>query len=141
MAVHPEVRTLGDVPRHHSQARGDDMARRLARGFRRRRSRGRRRSGAEVESALDGHPHPAEVAVIGVPEEKCGEAVKAVIVPRAGTAADADAILTCTRQRIAGYEVPKSVTFIDALPRNASGKVLTTELRKPFRARRDPQVN
>jgi long-chain acyl-CoA synthetase len=96
---------------------------------------------AEVESAIYGHPGVAEVAVIGVPDDKWGEAVKAIVVAKPGTAPDPEAILAFTRERIASYKVPKSVTFIDILPRNASGKILKTELRKPFWEGRERQVN
>jgi len=96
---------------------------------------------AEVENAMYGHPDIAEVAVIGVPDAKWGEAVKAVVVVKPGHAADAASILDFTRQRIAGYKTPKSVDFIDALPRNASGKVLKRDLREPYWAGRDRRVN
>lgn len=96
---------------------------------------------AEVESAIYGHPDVAEVAVIGVPDDKWGEAVKAIIVPRSGSTPDPAAILDFTRERIAGYKVPKSITFLETLPRTASGKVQKTELRKPFWSGRDRQVN
>jgi acyl-CoA synthetase (AMP-forming)/AMP-acid ligase II len=96
---------------------------------------------AEVESAIYGHPDVAEVAVIGVPDDKWGEAVKAMVVARPGSTPDAKALLDFTRERIAGYKVPKSVDFVDTLPRNASGKLLKTELRKPFWAGRERQVN
>ena len=87
---------------------------------------------AEVENAIFSHPCVADAAVIGVPDERWGEAVKAVVVLKAGSAADAAAIIAHCRERIAGYKTPKSVDFIDALPRNPSGKVLRRELRKPY---------
>ncbi|HEX7035677.1 MAG TPA: fatty acid--CoA ligase [Pseudomonadales bacterium] len=96
---------------------------------------------AEVESAIYGHPDVLEVAVIGVPDPKWGEAVKAIVVPRPDATPDADAILAFARERIAGYKVPKSVAFVDVLPRNASGKILKTELRKPYWEGRERQVN
>ena len=96
---------------------------------------------AEVESAMYGHPSIAEVAVIAVPDDKWGEAVKAIVVAKPGATQDAQAILDFTRTRIAGYKMPKSIDFVDALPRNATGKVLKRELRKPFWEGRERQVN
>ncbi len=96
---------------------------------------------AEVENAIYGHPDVAEAAVIGVPDAKWGEAVKAVVVLKAGHAPDAQSILDYARQRIAGYKAPKSVDFAEALPRNATGKVLKRDLRAPYWAGRDRQVN
>jgi len=87
---------------------------------------------AEVENAIMGCPGVADAAVIGVPDEKWGEAVKAIIVAAPGDAPDPAAIIAYARERIAGFKAPKSVDFIDALPRNASGKVLRRELRKPY---------
>jgi acyl-CoA synthetase (AMP-forming)/AMP-acid ligase II len=87
---------------------------------------------AEVENAIYSHPSVADVAVIGVPDEKWGEAVKACVVLKEGAvASDAD-IIAHARQSIAGYKCPKSVDFIPALPRNPSGKILRRELRAPY---------
>ncbi|NQY12861.1 MAG: long-chain-fatty-acid--CoA ligase [Henriciella sp.] len=87
---------------------------------------------AEVENAIFGHPDVADVAVIGIPDEKWGEAVKAIIVPKEGTNPTAESIIAWARERIAGYKCPKSVDQIDALPRNPSGKILRKDLREPY---------
>jgi acyl-CoA synthetase (AMP-forming)/AMP-acid ligase II len=96
---------------------------------------------AEVESAVYGHPHVAEVAVIGVPDDRWGEAVKAVVAAKPGVTPDAEDIIAFARTRIAGFKAPKSVDFVDALPRNASGKILRRELRAPYWEGRERQVN
>ncbi|MCP5202175.1 MAG: long-chain-fatty-acid--CoA ligase [Gammaproteobacteria bacterium] len=96
---------------------------------------------AEVENALFGHDEVADVAVIGVPDERWGEAVKAVVVRAPDSALDAAALIAFARTRIAGYKVPKSVDFVDALPRNPSGKILRRELRDPYWQGRTRNVN
>jgi fatty-acyl-CoA synthase len=96
---------------------------------------------AEVESAIYGHPDVLEVAVIGVPDEKWGEAVKAVCAPKPGAAIDPDSVIGWARERIAGFKVPKTVDVIDALPRNASGKILRKDLRAPYWEGYERQVN
>jgi acyl-CoA synthetase (AMP-forming)/AMP-acid ligase II len=96
---------------------------------------------AEVESAICDHPDVAEVAVVGIPDEQWGEAVKAIVVMKPGRKASSSDIIGFTRQRIAGFKTPKSVDFIEALPRNASGKILRRHLRDPYWAGRDRQVN
>jgi len=96
---------------------------------------------AEVESAICDHPDVAEVAVIGIPDEKWGEAVKAIVVMKQGKSATATDIINFTRERIAGFKTPKSVEFIEALPRNPSGKILRRHLRDPYWEGKDRQVN
>lgn len=96
---------------------------------------------AEVESAIYGHPDVLEVAVIGVPDEKWGESVKAVCAAKPGTVIDPDSIMSWARERIAGFKVPRSVDVIAALPRNASGKILRKDLRAPYWEGYDRQVN
>jgi acyl-CoA synthetase (AMP-forming)/AMP-acid ligase II len=83
---------------------------------------------AEVEDALYGHPAVAECAVIGVPDERWGEVGRAVVVRRGSVTADE--LLAFLRDRLAGYKVPKSVRFVDELPRSATGKVLKKNLRE-----------
>ena len=96
---------------------------------------------AEVESAIYGHPDVAEVAVIGVPDARWGEAVKACVVPRPGHTVDPDSVIAWARTRIAGFKVPKSIDVIDALPRNPTGKIMRRSLREPYWAAMERQVN
>lgn len=89
---------------------------------------------AELEGLLEKHPCIAEVAVIGVPDEKWGEIVKVCAVKKAGSELDEDGVIECLSGEIAKFKMPRHVEFISALPRNPSGKVLKTELRKSHRA-------
>src|SRR3546814_14946509 len=86
---------------------------------------------AEVESAIMGCPGVADVAVIGVPDDKWGEGVKALIVPAAGASLDPADVIAWARERIAAYKVPKSIDFIHPFPRTPSGQVPSADLPPP----------
>ena len=96
---------------------------------------------AEVESAIYGHPDIAEVAVIGVPDAKWGEAVKACVVAKPGHTVDPAHVIAWARERIAAFKVPKSIDLIPELPRNPSGKILRRALREPYWEGRERRVN
>ena len=87
---------------------------------------------AEVENALSTHPEVAAVAVIGVPDPRWGEAVKACVIRTAGSALDEAGLMAYARERLAGYKVPKSVVFMDSFPLVPSGKVSKKDLRAPY---------
>ena len=95
---------------------------------------------AEVENTLYAHDDILEAAVIGVPDDKWGEAVKAVVVAQPGHDVDADDVIAFARKSLAPYKVPKSVDVIAQMPRNASGKILRRELRAPYWEGEERQV-
>ena len=94
----------------------------------------------EVEQAVAEHPAVAEVAVIGVPDDRWGEAVKAVVALRAGQQATGPEIIEFARERLAHYKCPSTVDITGALPRNPSGKVLKRTLRAPYWEGRGRQI-
>jgi len=87
---------------------------------------------AEVENALVSHPNIADAAVIGIPDDRWGEATKAFIVQAEGEKLNEDEVISYVRTQIAGYKCPKTVEHIDELPRNPSGKILRKDLRAPY---------
>ena len=95
----------------------------------------------EVENVLFEHLAVGDVAVIGIPDEKWGEAVKAIVVLREGAPGNAEEIVEFCKGKLAGYKRPRSVDFVEALPRNASGKVLKKELREKYWAGHERRVS
>ena len=87
---------------------------------------------AEIEETLHEHPAVLDVAVIGVPNEEWGEELKAIVQLRPGAAATADDLIDFCRERLADYKRPRSVDFVDEVPRNPSGKLLKREIRAPY---------
>jgi fatty-acyl-CoA synthase len=96
---------------------------------------------AAFENAVGAHPSVAEIGVIGVPDDRWGETVKAVVVRVLGSEVTAQELIAFTRQRLAGFKCPTSVDFVAALPRTPSGKILKRELREPYWAGRGRHVN
>ena len=86
----------------------------------------------EVEQVLCGHPSVQDCAVIGVPDEKWGEAVKAVVQLKPDADCEADTLIALCKEQLGSVKAPKSIDFIADLPRSAAGKVLKTDLRKPY---------
>ena len=84
------------------------------------------------EAALEEHADINDVAVFGIPDEEWGEAVHAILVLRKGAVLSKDEITAYARTKLAGYKVPRSLSFMDEIPRNGSGKILKRDLRKPF---------
>jgi acyl-CoA synthetase (AMP-forming)/AMP-acid ligase II len=95
---------------------------------------------AEIEDALHRHPDVQDVAVFGVPDEEWGERVHAAIQPRPGARPSAEDVIAFARQHLAGYKVPREVTFHDDFPRDHAGKLLKRVLREPYWAGRATRV-
>ena len=96
---------------------------------------------AEIEAALEQNPEIYDVAVFGIPSEEWGETVHATVVLAPGSTLTADQITAFGREHLASYKVPRSVDFLEELPRTGSGKILKRQLRAPFWAGRSAQVS
>jgi fatty-acyl-CoA synthase len=98
-------------------------------------------SSIEVEDVLFSHPAVAEVCVIGVPSEKWGETIKALVVLEAGKEATEAELIAWCKDKAAGYKAPTSVEFRDELARTATGKLQKFKLRAPYWEGYERQVN
>lgn len=94
----------------------------------------------EVERVIAEYPGVGEVAVIGVPDERWGEQIKAIVAPAPGEGVDAERLVEYCRERLAHYKCPRSVDVVEALPRNATGKILKRTLRRPYWEGRERNV-
>ncbi|MGZ4762230.1 MAG: class I adenylate-forming enzyme family protein [Ilumatobacteraceae bacterium] len=95
---------------------------------------------AEIEAALEAHPDVIEAAVFGIPSEEWGESVHAVVVVREGATMTEEQVVVHARAHLAGYKIPRSVTWSPELPKTGSGKILKRDLRAPFWAGRATKV-
>jgi acyl-CoA synthetase (AMP-forming)/AMP-acid ligase II len=98
-------------------------------------------SSIEVEDCLFSHPDVSEVAVIGVPSEKWGETIKALVVLAPGARVTEEELIRHCKERLAGYKAPTSVEFRDGIPRTATGKVQKFKLREQYWQGFERQVN
>jgi fatty-acyl-CoA synthase/long-chain acyl-CoA synthetase len=95
---------------------------------------------AEIEAALEHHPRIADAAVFGIPSEEWGETVHAVVVAQPGSTLSEAEVIAFAREHLAGYKLPRSVSFAEEIPRTGSGKILKRVLREPFWRGREGRV-
>ena len=97
-------------------------------------------SPSEIENQIIGHPAVREVAVIGQPDEKWGDAITAVIVIKEGMTITTNEIKDFCRGKLAGFKIPKFVDFVDELPKNATGKILRKKVREPYWEKMETEI-
>lgn len=95
---------------------------------------------AVIEAALVAHPDVVDAAVFGIPDERWGESLLAVVEPRRGATLDAATVQAWCRARLADYKTPRRVEFVAELPRDPNGKVLKRQLREPYWAGRERRM-
>jgi acyl-CoA synthetase (AMP-forming)/AMP-acid ligase II len=95
---------------------------------------------AEIEAALEHHATIVDVAVFGIPNEEWGEAVHAIVVTQPGAKLSEADVIEYARAHLASYKVPRSVSFLEEIPRNGSGKILKRVLREPYWAGRTARI-
>ena len=92
---------------------------------------------SEVEAALYQHPDIQECAVVGVPDEKFGEALFAVIITTPGSTLTQTEVINHCRKRIGGFKIPRQLVFVEEMPKSAMGKILKNELRRKYSTKSD----
>jgi len=95
---------------------------------------------AEIEDALEHHPDILDAAVFGIPSEEWGESVHAVVVPRPGAGLTEATVDAFCREHLASYKIPRSLDFMEDIPRTGSGKILKRVLREPYWKDHNSQV-
>ena len=101
---------------------------------------GMKTAASEIEAVLSQHPAVDDCAVFGIPDDEWGEQVKAAVTLRSGQSADADALIAFCREHIGAYKCPRTIEFIDEMPREASGKLKKRLLRDPYWAGRSRSI-
>jgi fatty-acyl-CoA synthase/long-chain acyl-CoA synthetase len=95
---------------------------------------------AEVEDVLEHHENIVDVAVFGIPSEEWGEIIHAVVVVKPGEKLSVEEIIAYSRKHLASYKIPRSISYMDEIPRTGSGKILKKDLRAPYWKGHESQI-